>query len=168
MKTCLFAGTFDPVTTGHEDVIKRCLSLYDKVYVVVGINPKKTPLFSLEKRLAFLKKTFESERRVEILYYDGLMADFMKGHKIDEYVRGIRNLKDLEYEKENEKKSREIYPELKVRYLDADMNFKSVSSEYIRERLKRNLSVSGLVPKVIEKDVLKEYADVVKTKKKLK
>ena len=164
MKSCLFAGTFDPVTVGHEDVIKRCLALYDKVYVVVGVNPSKSPLFSLETRLEFLKKSFGSEKKVEIAFFDGLMVDFIKSHKIDEYVRGIRNLKDLEYEKENEKKSCELYPELKVKYLDADKNFKTVSSEYIRERLKRNLSVSGLVPSAIEKDVVKKYAEIKKKK----
>ena len=103
MKTCLFAGTFDPITKGHFDTIINLNKKYDKVVVAVGVNPQKTPFFSLEDRLSFLREAFKDYTFVEVDYYNTLTVEYMKKKGIKVLVRGIRNEADLEYEKQNEK-----------------------------------------------------------------
>ena len=110
MKVCLFAGTFDPITVGHYHTVTGLLNDYDKVIVAIGVNPDKTPFFSLEDRLSFLRLAFLDCDRVEVDSYDGLTVDYMKKRKVVDLVRGIRNGVDLEYEQKNHALSKEIYP----------------------------------------------------------
>ena len=78
MKKCLFAGTFDPPTLGHKDIVLKCLEIFDEVIVAILINPNKRPLFSEEKRLSMLKKVFAAYPRVRVLSYDGLTVNLLK------------------------------------------------------------------------------------------
>jgi pantetheine-phosphate adenylyltransferase len=96
----LFAGTFDPVTLGHVNLVDKLLKDFDKVIVGLGQNPDKTPFFSLEKRLEFLRVAFK-DKPVIIKAYSGYTVDFMKENGIKFTARGIRNKKDLKYEKKN-------------------------------------------------------------------
>lgn len=158
MKKCLFAGTFDPITTGHESIVKKCLKKFDEVYLVIGVNPEKTPVFSVDERKKFIENVFGNNDKIKIFYYDGLMVDFIKNNKIDVYVRGIRNDGDIEFEKINENKSREFYPELKVEYVYADESMRDISSAMIRKRLKNGESIEGMVPVAAINDVITAFA----------
>ena len=146
MKTCLFAGTFDPVTKGHFDTIINLNKKYSKVVVGVGVNPKKTPFFSLEERLSFLNEAFKNYPFVEIDYYDGLTVDYMRKKRIKILCRGIRNETDLEYEKHNEKLSKEIYPNLITEYVLAEKGEEKLSSTTVRELIKEKKDYSALLP----------------------
>ena len=108
MKTCLFAGTFDPITKGHYDTVIRLLNKYEKVVVAIGVNPEKTPMFSLEDRLEFIKGAFANFDNVIVDSYDCLTVSYMQKNGIKVLVRGIRNQTDLAFEKENEKKQRDL------------------------------------------------------------
>ena len=103
MKSCLFAGSFDPFTTGHRAVVEKCLSLYDKVYVVAMVNAKKTPLFTTEEKLNIIKESLklQDQSKLEISFFDGYLVDFIDKHSIDDNVRGIRNELDIEYEQKS-------------------------------------------------------------------
>ena len=98
MKKCVFAGTFDPPTLGHKDIVQKCLDLFDEVIVAILINPNKKPLFTVEQRLNMLKKVFASYKNVRVLSYDGLTVDLLRREGVRYYVRGIRNGTDYDYE----------------------------------------------------------------------
>ncbi len=162
MKSCVFAGTFDPITAGHSAVIKKALLSYDKVYVVIGVNDKKTPLFSVEERLEFINKLFIGEKRVEVCFNAGLTVDFMKEKKVTDYIRGYRNNSDLIYERAAEKFNKSVYPELNTRFIKAEDCEINVSSSLVKERLFNGESIDGLVPKEIEADVIKAFGKISK------
>ena len=159
MNTCLFAGTFDPITVGHIKMIEKLLNKYDKVVVAIGVNPLKTPLFSLEDRLSFIKKAFENISRVEVDSYTSLTVEYMQKKGIKVLVRGIRNQVDMRFERENEEKSKSIYPELITEYVLAEEKDKSVSSTEVRKAIENGKDYKNLVPKesylLIEKAVKK-------------
>ena len=96
MKKCIFAGTFDPPTVGHADMIRQCLRLFDEVVVAVLINPDKQPYFALEEREHMLSLAFSGEPRVRVRSYDGLVVDLMREEGTPFYVRGIRNGADYD------------------------------------------------------------------------
>ena len=146
MKTCLFAGTFDPVTKGHYDTVVNLNKKYDKIVVAIGVNPQKKPFFSLEERLTFLREAFKDCPFVTVCNYDGLTVDFMKKIGVKVYVRGIRNSTDLEYEKKNEALSKNIYPELITEYVLSPKGEENLSSTKVRELIKNGKDFSLLVP----------------------
>ena len=94
MKKCVFAGTFDPFTVGHEDTVKKCLTLFDEVIVAVAENKQKHCLFSAEERREMAAAVFEKEPRVRVLRWDGVIVDLLKKAKTPSYVRGQRNNAD--------------------------------------------------------------------------
>ena len=145
MKTCLFAGTFDPVNIGHFNIVKKLVEKYDKVVVAIGINPDKTPLFSLEDRLLFLKTAFSFSSKIVVDSYFCLTVSYMQTNGIDVLVRGVRNSADLEFERQNEKKSKAIFPSLITEYIFVDDN-QNVSSSLIREYIKNKQDFSAFVP----------------------
>ena len=146
MKTCLFAGTFDPITIGHYDTVIRLLDKYEKVVVAIGVNPEKTPLFSLEDRLEFIKGAFSNFNNVMVDSYDCLTVSYMQEKNIKVLVRGIRNQTDFEFEKENEKKSKEIYPQLVTEYVVSPIEDKLISSTFVRNQILSGKDFSSLVP----------------------
>ena len=140
MANCVFAGTFDPVTTGHKSIIDKCCLEYDVVFVVVGENPNKLCLFTREQRVELLKKCFTANPKVKVLAYFDLKddyADFLKNQAVTDYVRGIRNDNDLKFEKQYEIKNQEIYPFITTKYIECDQDFKSVSSTLVKEQIKK-------------------------------
>ena len=146
MKTCLFAGTFDPVTNGHYDTVIKLSEKYDKVIVAIGVNPKKTPYFSLEERILFLQSSFKDCPYVTVDSYTSLTVEYMKKQGVKVLVRGIRNLQDLEYERENEKLSKAIYPELITEYVSANEGEEKISSTFVRNLIKEGKDFSSFVP----------------------
>lgn len=152
-KPCaVFAGTFDPVTVGHESVILKALDKYGRVLVVLGENPNKTPFFSKKDRLTMLKETFLKKRGVEIYDYSVIddYAEFLKGENAAVYVRGIRNEEDIQYEKDYEKKNAELYPWVKTEYISAE-EYAGVSSGKVRLGLKNGQDVSPFIPEKARK-----------------
>ncbi|RYY00387.1 MAG: pantetheine-phosphate adenylyltransferase [Gammaproteobacteria bacterium] len=97
--TALFPGTFDPVTFGHLDIIERALPLFDKLYVGIGINSNKQPMFSADIRVQWLNEIFKNEKRVEAVIYEGLTVECCKKVGANYIIRGIRYVNDFEYEK---------------------------------------------------------------------
>ena len=132
MKVCVFAGTFDPLTKGHEYVIEKCLELFDKVVVAVGVNVDKKPLFSVEQRLKMIELAFDGNDRVQTASFNGMLVDFMKEQGIKINVRGIRDMDDYKYETTMARYNQDGYPEITTVYLPTPANLAYVSSSGVR------------------------------------
>jgi len=144
---CVFAGTFDPITIGHTQLINKCIENYDKVFVVVGENPNKTPLLPISVRLDAVKQTFND--KVIVVNYQDYKENYRKfllDNDIKFYVRGIRNDIDLEYEKEYAQKNAKLYPEITTVFIKADEELKDVSSSVIRELIQNKKDYLSFIP----------------------
>ena len=146
MKTCVFAGTFDPITNGHKNMIDSCLNLFDKVIIGVGVNEKKKPMFSVEDRVAFINAIYGSNDRVEVLSFSGLLVDFMKMHNASIYVRGLRNEEDYKYESVMAKYNKDLFKELTTVFLPTPEGLSYVSSSGVRALIQLGSDVKGYVP----------------------
>ncbi len=165
MKKCVFAGSFDPFTSGHLNIVEKARKLYDEVYVVVAVNDQKTPLFSEKDRIGFIEKSVEKLGGVFVKSHIGLMMDFMKENGLTDYVRGIRGDGDLGYERLMENFNKSVYPALNNVFIFADKEFAGVSSTIVKEKLKNNESISGLVPEEAENEIAEKYSAITKKKK---
>ncbi|MBW7912409.1 MAG: pantetheine-phosphate adenylyltransferase, partial [Taibaiella sp.] len=114
-KICLFPGTFDPITMGHVDVIQRSVSLFDKLIVAIGVNTSKTPMFSVEQRIAWIQEIFKDYPQIEVTSYTGLTINYCKEIGAQYMMRGIRYISDFEYEKAIGDMNRLLAPESQVR-----------------------------------------------------
>lgn len=161
MKTCLFAGTFDPFTIGHLNIVKKALATFDKVVVAIGENKEKTPYFSLSERLEIINSVFIQEKRVTVTKFDGYLVDFMRDNGIVYNVRGIRNGKDLEYENRMERFNSERYPSLITLFYPIEEKYEKISSTMVKLAIKNSGNLSGLIPEnAIEtlNDIIKKHA----------
>lgn len=138
MKTCVFAGTFDPITVGHEKLIEKCLTLYDNVIIVVGENKAKTTLFSSSQRAEIVRKVYENNDRITVLEYAKIEKNFTKyllSLDVTDYVRGIRDEKDRAYEENQIEVNKKLYPFINTVFITADEEFKNLSSTIVRKKL---------------------------------
>lgn len=155
MKKAVFAGTFDPVTVGHEYVIEKASEIFDELIVAVGVNSQKTPLFKLEDRLKMLDTVCKKYSNVKVLSYNNLTVDLMKSLDVKYAVRGVRNEKDYLYEEVINDNNIKLYPEYTTVLIKCDKNLSQISSTEVRNRLKNNESLNGFISKEVEK-IIKE------------
>ena len=135
MKKAIFAGTFDPITKGHERVIEKASKLFDEVIVAVCVNPKKTSLYSKEKRLEMINMVIKKYSNVKAVVHDGLVVDLMKSEGAIYYVRGVRNNTDYLYENDMYFMNKELYPELITMYFPCEKDLLDVSSTVVRNAI---------------------------------
>jgi pantetheine-phosphate adenylyltransferase len=153
MKIAVFPGTFDPVTIGHQNIIDRGLSLFDELYIAIGVNPNKKTYFDLESRIGWLNKLYESNPKVKVRHYEGLTIDFCKDVGANYVLRGLRSFEDFEYEKRIALVNKELSPNLETVFLYSTAEFGSVSSSFVREILSCGGDVSSFVPKSLSGDI---------------
>lgn len=153
MKKCVFSGTFDPPTTGHEAIIKVCLETFDEVVVAVMVNPEKQPFLSAEDRLNLLKKLYSDEPRVKVRSFTGAAVDLLKAENTKFYVRGVRDGIDLDYENRNLHASKKLMPELITLYVPAPNEVDFVSSSLVRTSVRMNKDYESYIPAKIQHDV---------------
>ena len=156
MRRCVFAGTFDPPTLWHKDIVLKCLELFDEVIVAILINPNKKPLFGEEERLAMLRKVFAGYKNVRVLSYDGLTVDLLRRENAKFYVRGIRNGTDYDYEAQLNYINMDMYKEMITVFLPTRQEFLHISSSLVKDALRFNKNVDKYVPEEIRGD-LKKY-----------
>jgi len=152
-KIAVFPGSFDPITIGHVDIVKRALPLFDKIIVAIGINTQKKYLIDLEDRLHWLKKVFHDEAKIEIASYEGLTINFCKEQKAEYILRGIRSAADFEYEKTIAHLNFAMDKQLETILILSRAEFGSISSTIVREIIKGKGDVSKFVPKEIANDL---------------
>ncbi|MCS7174742.1 pantetheine-phosphate adenylyltransferase [Pseudothermotoga sp.] len=151
----MYPGSFDPITYGHLDVIHRALKIFDELWVVVMINPKKKALLPLDKRLELIKELLKDEPRVHVDSHRGLLVDYAKSKNIKTIVRGLRAVTDFQYELEMAIANKHLWPELETVFLMTDEKFSFLSSGLVREVASMGGDVSNWVPSNVL-DVLKE------------
>lgn len=162
MKKAIYSGTFDPITNGHLDIIRRALRLFDEVVVAVAKSSGKNPMFSFDDRVAFLKEATKKFDRVSVKYFDTLLVDFLKQEDSFIVIRGLRAVSDFEYELQMGYANSSLYSEMETIYLTADLNNAFVSSSIVRSILTHNGKISHLVPKEVNKMIKKgKYKDVL-------
>lgn len=154
-RICLFPGTFDPVTLGHTDIIDRALPLFDKLYIGIGRNVNKQPMFSEQQRLDWLNAIYAHTDKVEALVYECLTVDCC--HKVGArfILRGIRYVNDFEYEKAIADMNRSIADNVETIFLTCLPQYTSVASTLVRDVLKNGGDVSRFLPEVVNASIQK-------------
>lgn len=128
MKKCIFSGTFDPPTLGHQDIIDQAAQIFDKVVVAIMVNPAKTPFFSLEERKEMFSILYGNNPKIEVMEWQGAAVDLLKKENTPFYVRGIRNTVDLEYENANFYANRKLGGDIITVYFPAKQEHIHISS----------------------------------------
>lgn len=150
---CLFPGTFDPVTFGHIDIIERALPLFDKLYIGIGVNANKQPMFSAEQRVKWLDEIFKNEPKVEAVIYEGLTVNCCKQVSANYILRGIRYVNDFEYEKAIADMNRSLDADIETVFLTCLPKYTSVASTLVRDVIRNGGDVSQFVPDVVLKTI---------------
>jgi pantetheine-phosphate adenylyltransferase len=149
MKVAVFPGSFDPITLGHVDLVKRAIPLFDKIIVAVGVNTQKNTLFPLQKRLEWLNDVFQNESKIEIDHFYGLTVNFCASKNAHYLIRGLRNASDFDYEKTISQLNTIIGKDLETIFLISQPEFSHISSTIVREIIKGQGNVTPFVPEVI-------------------
>jgi pantetheine-phosphate adenylyltransferase len=146
MKIALFPGSFDPVTKAHVDIVKRSISLFDKVYIGIGVNTTKAGLLSVETREQMLRAVFQTDPRIHIVAYEGLTVNFCKSIGAAYMIRGIRTVSDFEYEKAIAQMNHSLEPGIESIFIVSKPGYSSISSTIVREIMRYNGDVSQFIP----------------------
>lgn len=149
MKACIYPGTFDPITNGHVDVIKRASKLFDKVIVAVAKNDNKRPMFELNRRIEMVKIATKNIQNLEVTPFFGLLVDFAKSQGITTTIRGLRAVSDFEYELQIGYANATLWSDFETIYLMPSLENAFISSSIVRSVLSHNGDVSKLVPNEI-------------------
>ena len=150
-KRAIYPGTFDPITFGHVDIIKRSLSYFDEVVILVAHSGKKTPLFNAEERKALIQECFKGEARVRVEVHSGLLAQYAKENDIHVVLRGLRGISDFEYEFQMATMNRRMHVLLETFFLMSSEKFFFVNSTLVKEVISHGGDVAELVPSHVEK-----------------
>ncbi|MDR3552764.1 MAG: pantetheine-phosphate adenylyltransferase [Clostridia bacterium] len=156
MTIAVCPGSFDPVTLGHLDVIRRAATLFDRVIVVVMINFSKQPAFTVEERVGFIKKITASLPNVEVDAFSGLLADYAAKEDATAIVKGLRVMSDFEYEFQMALTNSSLNPRTETIFLPASIDYMFLSSSMVREVASRGRDVSKFVPAEIAEDIRKK------------
>jgi pantetheine-phosphate adenylyltransferase len=157
-RTAIYPGSFDPLTKGHEDLIRRSLSLADRVIVAVAVHPSKQPLFPVDERLALLQAAMGDDPRVAFESFDGLLAEFAKKVGASIVVRGLRAVSDFEYEFQMALMNRQLHPSLETVFLVPAVDLTYLSSSLVREVARYGGDVSALVHPAVAAALARRYA----------
>jgi len=161
-KTCpsiaVYPGTFDPITNGHIDIVKRAFSLFDKVIVVVAMHPGKKALFDVKERLQMIRDCFPpDENRVEVEEVRGLLVDFAHQKKAS-IIRGLRAVSDFEYEFQLALMNRKLQRDVETVFLMTGFRWIFISSSIIKDAARHGGDISGLVPKHVQRKLAEKFS----------
>ncbi len=131
--SAMYPGTFDPVTLGHEDLVRRASRLFDRVVVAIAANPSKEPMFSLEERVELARASMKDIKNIEVLGYEGLTVDFAREHGLGVIMRGLRAVSDFEYEFQLANMNRHLTDEVGTVFLTPSEKYTFISSSLVKE-----------------------------------
>lgn len=157
MKTAIYPGSFDPVTFGHLDIIKRSAALADKLIVGVLNNSSKTPLFSVDERVNMIKDVTSDISNVEVMSFSGLLVDFARQHNVQVIIRGLRAVTDFEYELAMSQTNRVANPDVDTIFLNTSLKYAYLSSSTVKEMAQYGGDISKFVPSQVVDLVYEKY-----------
>ena len=149
MKKAIFPGSFDPITLGHLDIIKRSISLFDEIIIAIGVNAEKKYMFSLEQRKHFIEETFKDEKSVSVITYEGLTIDLCKKMDAQFILRGLRNPADFEFEKAIAHTNRRL-SKIETVFLLTAAKTSFISSSIVRDVIRNGGDYTVLVPEAVK------------------
>ncbi len=153
----IYPGTFDPITNGHVDLTERAARLFDRVVVAIAYSEKKTPLFSLEQRVALCQASLSHLDNVEVMGFNNLLIDFAKSQGANCVLRGLRAVADFEYEFQLANMNRAMYPAFESIFLTPSERLSYISSSLVREIAALDGDISSFVPEPVNKAIRERY-----------
>ncbi|MDO4568242.1 MAG: pantetheine-phosphate adenylyltransferase [Clostridia bacterium] len=154
MATGIFAGSFDPFTTGHLDIVERAARVFSEVYVAVLNNSQKRCAFSPQERVAQVDRAVSALPNVSVISFNGLLVECMREHNIDCTIRGIRSAADFDYERGMAQVNSQLWPEMDTVVFLARPRYMHISSSIVKELASYGACIDGLVPKVNESEIV--------------
>lgn len=158
-KIAVLPGSYDPITVGHYEIVKRALPLFDKVIVAIGVNTQKQYVFSLDERLDLLRRVFADEPKVEVSHFTGLTAKFCQEVGAGYMVRGLRTAADFDYERIISQLNFTIGQGLETVFFISEPQYSHISSTIVREIIRGGGDVRPFVPDVIQGDLMQKMGD---------
>ncbi len=153
----IYPGTFDPITNGHLDVVWRASHIFDEIIILIAENVDKTPLFTIEERLDLALASVAGKDHVSVETYSGLLAEFARLRRATAIIRGLRAVKDFEYEFQMALMNKSLYPEVETVFLMPSERFTYVNSAIVREVVRLGGDVSSHVPPVVAQALMRKY-----------
>jgi pantetheine-phosphate adenylyltransferase len=144
-RTAIYAGSFDPITRGHEDLIRRSFGFVDRLIVAVATNPGKQPLFTVEERVAFITEAVDGDSRIEVRHFHGLLVDFARETGARLLIRGLRAVSDFEYEYQMALMNRHLAPQVETVFMVPSLDTTYISASLVREVARFGGNLTGLV-----------------------
>ena len=157
-RIAVYPGSFDPITYGHLDIIKRALRIFKELWIVILINPRKAPLFSVDERIEMINDLTRNYSNIHIDSYDGLLVDYMRKNNIKVAIRGLRAITDFQYELEMALANKNLCKEFETVFLMTDEKYSFLSSGLVREVASMGGSVSKWVPRSVEQMLAKKFS----------
>ena len=154
-RIALYPGTFDPVTFGHIDIMKRAMKLFDRLIVAVALNPNKNPLFSLEDRVNFIKSATKTLNKMEVIPFDNLLTSLAHSKKASVVIKGLRAITDFEFELQMGLMNRKLDESLETLFMIPSQEYSFLSSNLVKEIARHGGDVSELVPRGVIKELKK-------------
>ena len=149
-RSAVYPGTFDPITNGHQDLVRRAAGIFERVIVAIASNPNKTPMFPLEKRVDLARQVLSDVPGVEVMGYQGLTVDFARKHDVQVVVRGLRAVSDFEFEFQMALMNQRLNPHIETVFMMPAEQYTYISSRLIKEVFSLGGRVHGLVPELVE------------------
>ena len=149
-KIAVFPGSFDPITIGHESIIKRAIPLFDKIFIALGDNIQKTALFPLDARKYWIEKVFNDFSTIEVISYSGLTVELCKNLNAKYLLRGLRTAADFEFERSIGQVNKKLYPEIETVFLLTTPEFTPVNSSIVRDIYRNKGDVTKFVPEGVD------------------
>jgi pantetheine-phosphate adenylyltransferase len=163
IKKAVYPGSFDPITNGHVDIIRRGLEIFDQILIAVLENPKKKSLFSTKERVAMIQEIFADNEDVNVKSFQGLLVDFAKTNECKMIIRGLRAISDFEYEFQMALMNRKLDPEIETLFMMPSVNYSFLSSWLVKEVSMLGGCLEGLVPGEVEGKLRKKFKTSPKT-----
>ncbi|HEX7283954.1 MAG TPA: pantetheine-phosphate adenylyltransferase [Vicinamibacterales bacterium] len=149
-RVAIYPGSFDPLTSGHVDIIERGAKIFDSIIVAILVNVEKTPLFSEAERIALIRDVFKAHKNVQAETFSGLLVDYAQQKNATVLVRGLRAVSDFEYEFQMALMNRHLAPGLETVFMMPDEKYTYISSRLIKEVFTLGGEITGLVPPIVE------------------
>lgn len=149
-RIAVFPGSFDPITIGHESIIRRSLDLFDKVIVAIGVNSQKNNLFSVEQRKSWIEKIFENESKIEVDAYQGMTIDYCVKKNARYILRGLRTSADFEFERGIAQMNHAMINEIETIFIVSNPEYSAINSTIVRDIIRNGGQAQQFVPKEIK------------------